>query len=432
MSNSEHIVVGAGTEATRVAATLIAAGQSVSLVRVGASLPAELACTGRASWRQVTAGQDLAEKVLGPTTVRAGTPRGVLVGGTTQTLPLSPFSFSRILPTGHRRQAARSWLRARARNALAVVVGGGQEERTYRDWVVRRMGAPAYDMLYSDYAERRWGREGDDISASTARVAHSPALAAPRVCPVDARDHTVARADALVAAHGGQVLEVDAVRLEVGRRAVTKLTADGSSLEVGNRTVWAVASPGVVAAWLGDACPAAAQHLAHGLDTAPGVRVRLSGAVRDVPDEIHILDPAPCWRFVRAPDDPTAWLVSATGSVSVSLVEDIRDFAVQNGLVDAAGSVVSQGSMPGGMPVWGPVHHARLRTVLDTYAGLGIRLTGSAGTLTDLDPTELVAHVGVLLQGEHANLQEAWRQVAAPPTLVEDLGARITHFFADA
>jgi hypothetical protein len=51
--------------------------------------------------------------------------------------------------------------------------------------------------------------------------------------------------------------------------------------------------------------------------------------------------------------------------------------------------------------------------------------------LTPLDPTSLVLHVQKLLEEGVGGLQEAWRTIAAPPTRVEDLDARFTHFFAD-
>ncbi len=432
MTAAEHIVVGSGNEATVVAATLIAAGHRVSLIRTGAPLPTELACVHRSTWQRLDTPSALATQVLGPTQPATSPRAGLLVAGGTHTLPLSPLAVGRILPTGHRRLAARSWIRARARNALAVVVGGGQEERTYRDWVVRRMGSPAYDALYADYAERRWGRTGEDISASMARVAHSPALATERVVPSDHRDHETARAQALLSAHGGLVFDADQIRFTVDGRSLVQIDLGAEVVDVRNRSVWAVTSPAVVADWLGEACPAAAQHLAAGLASIPSLRVRLSGARSGLPDEIHVLDPAPCWRFVRAPDDPEAWLVSATGPLSASAVDDIRDFAIQTNLVGDQSEVTAAAEVPGGVPVWGPVDHARLRTVLDTFASLGIRLSGSAGTLTCLDPTALVAHVEALLDAGPPELQEAWRMVAAPPTLVEDLGARITHFFADA
>jgi hypothetical protein len=313
-----------------------------------------------------------------------------------------------------------------------VVVGGGQEERTYRDWVVRRMGTPAYEVLYADYAERRWGRSGKDISASMARVAHSPALATERVAPADVRDHETTRAEALVSAHGGRVHNATSVRFVVEGRKLARIElGEEEVVDVKDRTVWAVTSPAVVADWLGASCPASARHLAAGLASNPSLRVRLSSARVDSPDEVHVLDPAPCWRFVRAPDDPSAWLVSATGAPSSALLEDIRDFAKQTNMVGSDSEIVSSAQVPGGVPVWGPVDHARLRTVLDTYSTLGIRLSGSAGTLTALDPTSLVAHVEALMDAGPAELQEAWRMIAAPPTLVEDLDARITHFFAD-
>ena len=50
--------------------------------------------------------------------------------------------------------ASRVWgssLERRVRNALVPLTGEGQEERTYRQWVERRMGHGAYEHVYADY-----------------------------------------------------------------------------------------------------------------------------------------------------------------------------------------------------------------------------------------------------------------------------------------
>jgi len=430
MSHGAHLVVGPGHEAGMVAATLAATGATVTLVRTAPGLPPELACARGATWRAEPEHAAIGARVHGPTTPATSVAVGVFVAGAPRVLPLEPWTMGAILPTGHRRSAARSWLRARARNALSVVVGGGQEERTYRDWVVRRMGAPAYDLLYADYAERRWGRQGDHLSASLARVAHSPALATSRVQPTDVRDHGAERTEALLSTLGVEVHASEVRRFHIqGKRIGTVELAD-TFLDTTDHTVWSTLSPAQTADCLGADCPPTARHLAASLGSLAAGRVRLSHARSGIGDELHILDPAPCWRFVRAPDAPDHWLVSFTGSPSSATLEDIRDFAVQGGLVDSGSRIVASGALPGGEPVWGPVDHARLRTVLDTWRPLGLHSTGSAGTLTPLDPTSLVAHVQHLLKEGAGGLQEAWRTIAAPPTRVDDLGARITHFFA--
>ena len=55
---------------------------------------------------------------------------------------------------------------------MAEVVGGGMEERSHKDWVVRRMGEPAWRHLYRSYAERRWGLPSEQLSVSLARMYH--------------------------------------------------------------------------------------------------------------------------------------------------------------------------------------------------------------------------------------------------------------------
>ena len=430
MANAAHVVVGPGHEPTLVAATLAATGVSVTLVRTAPDLPPPLRCVERSTWRKPASTGDLGARVYGPTRPAEASASGLFVSGSTHILPLEPFLLGRILPSGHRRTTARSFVRARARNALATVVGGGQEERTYRDWVVRRMGAPAYELLYADYAERRWGRAGEDLSASLARAAHSPALATERVVPADPRDHGAARAEALLSTLDVTVIESGVRRMHVEGKQIASLELEDTFLDTTDSTIWSTWSPARIAKALGPDCPPSARHFAPGLRNQAATRIRLSGASHDVPDEVHVLDPAPCWRLVRAPDDPDHWLVSAAGVLSSATVEDVRDFAVQAGLAAASSTVVAAAELPGGAPVWGPVDHARLRAVFEAWRPLGLRTTGSAGTLTPLDPTDLVAHVEKLLAEGMGALQEAWRTVAGPPTRVDDLDARLTHFFA--
>ena len=430
MSIGAHIVVGPGREATQVAATLAALGATVTLVRTAPCLPEGLSCEASPTWKQAPAGSSVAAQVIGPTRPAEPTRVGIFAGGGARTLPLEPWSLASVLPGGQRRQAARSWVRARARNSLAVVVGGGQEERTYRDWVVRRMGEPTYAALYADYAERRWGRPGEQLSSSVARMAHSPELRTTRVRPEDVRDHGPQRAESLLSACGVRVLECAVQSLEVEGGSIARIVTADDTLPVGEARLWTTLAPAALAELLGAGCPASVAHLAPLLEGHPTVRTRLSHARPGLPDDLHVLDPAPCWRFVRAPDDPTAWILSSTGPHVPSELEDVRDFAVQAGLVGPSAAVIASASVPGGVPAWGPVDHARLRTVLSAWQGLGISATGSGGTLTPLDPTELVAHVEALAAGSSADLQEAWRSIAAPPTRVDDLGAQVTHFFA--
>jgi len=424
MTTHTQIIVGAGAEVVRLAAALVHKDLPVQVCRTAPSLPDTLACRERRGWRASRSGSS--EAVLGPLRPAAEAKVGVVARDAIHPLPLQPWQVSGLLQPGERRTAARSWLRARARNGLAVVVGGGQEERTYIDWVVRRMGRSAYDALYADYAVRRWGRSGAELSASVARATHGALEAGPLVEPVD---HGAARALELIARAGVEVVDAPDARLVVSGGRVTGVEGGGGLRWTGN--VWTTLTPDQVGIRLGEDCPSAARHLAAGLASEPAWRVRLSGARAEGPDELHVLDPAPCWRYVRAPDDADCWMVSVTGGApSVALAEDIRDHARQLGLVSDSAKVVDMGGLPGGVPTWGPSDNARLRTILEVWQKLGIRATGRGGTYAELDPTEVLAHVDTLCKEGEPDLLDAWRVHVAPTAREEDLDARITRFFA--
>ena len=432
MTTQTQLVLGAGADAIRVAASLLRQqpDQRLRVCLTAPALPDALACVERTSWRASDSAQLAA--VVGPVQpvpdARAEDEAvGIVAQGAAHRLPLQPWTVGQLLQRGERRQAARSWLRARARNGLSVVVGGGQEERSYLDWVVRRMGRPAFESLYADYAARRWGRPGDVLAASVARQAHGGQHDGGRVRPVAPDDHGVSRAQGLLDAAGVEVVACSSARVRIENGRAVGIDGDNGLSWSGR--LFTTLAPSELAVRLGEACPPTAHHLAASLAPEPCWRLRLSGAVAGVPDELHILDPAPCWRYVRAPDAPGDWLVSVTGSSPTeALAEDIRDHARQLGLVGDDARVLSTGAVPGGLPVWGPSDNARLRTVLEVWQKLGIQAVGRGGAHADLDPTQVLAHLQSVVDG--ADLLEAWRIHVAPPARAEDLDARITRFVA--
>lgn len=429
------VVVGGGADAARVAAAVAATGRPVVWVDTSTeessahdgSLPMDTPSWSERGARPSDPSRAAVEAVLGP--LRAAPPHstGLIARGSLHALPVAPWSVAGFFESGSRRTAARSWLRARARNGLASVVGGGQEERTYADWVVRRMGQPAYDALYADYAVRRWGRGGQDLAASLARMAHGPGGRVGRVVPTAS----------LGVPSAERLRELRVMRqsravtgLEVSEGKVTAVhLANATSLPVLGG-FYTTADPATVGGWLGRACPEAARHLAAGLASAPAWRVVLSHASGGVPAEIHVADPAPVWRFVRGPDGDQV-VASITGSLEPSTPADVRDYAVQHGVCDAACTSAEPVRWEGGQPAWGPVDFARLRPVLECWQALGIRAVGRGGTFAPIDPPAVVAHATSLTE-ERFDLIEAHRQWVVPPAKADDLGARITRFVAEA
>ncbi len=425
MSN-RVVVVGAGADAVRVAAVLALVGRPVTLVLAEPPVASDLACRDRTSWRAARADTSLVDAVLGPTVAARPVECAVIGDRAVQSLPLSRWAVRKLIPEAERKVAARDWARARARNALAVVVGGGQEERTYADWVSRRMGYVALHRMYADYALRRWGRAPDALAASVARMAHGVGKNDVRVSPAAPTGFGVQVAqDALQKAGCERVQGVPRRFVVRQGRVVSVDFADGGSVPVTGE-LWCTFPPQEIARLLAEDCPGEVRHIAEAVASVPAHRIRLSGAVAGA-DEVHGLDPAPAWRWIRSPDDPSSWLVSVTGGACDNdLTEDVLDYSRQVGLVDQTGKVVSCASVPGGVPSTGPVDLARMRTIVEGLSPLGIRVAGPAGLGAELDAPEVVAHATALATG--AAPLEAWRRHACPPAAEDDLEAHITSF----
>ncbi len=423
----QQVVIGSGPDGLRVAALLAARGDRVTLLQQGPG-PSGLARPeipeGDGRWRLRTqagragAGGGLIE-VAAPTL-------GVARDGRVHALPLAPRTVGQLLPDHGRRDAARSWLRARGRNAMAELLGGGQEERTHRDWVVRRMGAPAWSYLYADYAARRWGLPSDELGVSLARTRHFVEDAGPFSAP---GPDALAAAAARVADVRSDCRIAD-VRLQDGRVAAVGL-ADGAVVPVDGR-LWVDDTPVRVTTWLGDAAPEGLHNDATRLAHADARRVVVAGLRADLPDVVHLLDDgATGWRVVSlgggrgvvdvtlpigGPPPPDAALAAAAaGACRASGLGDAR---VDGGVE----------SLRAYVPVWQVTTHAVLREVLGPLDGLGIVLCGRRGAVAALDPGEALDHAGALASGPPPDQREVQRQLVLPPVRLDDLGARITRF----
>ena len=170
------MVIGAGADATRAAACLAATGQAVLLLQGcetahGLSHPSLPEGAGHI---RVPGGmQGAIESVTSP-----------LIAKTGSTCGRRPRTSGRA-PNGYQRCSQALWLgcapgcgaavfERRVRNALVPLTGEGMEERTYRQWVERRMGSGAYRHVYADYAARRWGLPGERLAVGLARLHHNP------------------------------------------------------------------------------------------------------------------------------------------------------------------------------------------------------------------------------------------------------------------
>ena len=172
-----RLVIGAGADATRAAACLAATGQAVLLLRgcdsaCGLSHPTLPEGTGQI---RVPGGmQSTIESVTGPL-ISKDTIRRVVAARGHRTAPDGIEDVPRLFGADALPGVGQQFLERRVRNALVPLTGEGQEERTYRQWVERRMGHGAYsEHVYADYACAAGGCQESRLAVGLARLHHNP------------------------------------------------------------------------------------------------------------------------------------------------------------------------------------------------------------------------------------------------------------------
>lgn len=383
----DFIVVGSGVGAVVTAQTLRGHGKSV--VRIGAALDGGARFVGT-GWcpEPPPAGFDAA-----PAPSRA-----LLLRGQMLPLPLSSANLGKLIPAAQLARAGVALGRARAASAVAAFVGGGREERSYRDWVRYRFGNPVYEAVFAPYASARFG-DPESVICGVARVVHgeaaptgsrpSPALWTELQAPVDAVV-TALREDCVSTETGdyhGQVV-VDLAPLDVLR-------------------LW---SPGADSVLAIDAGRLRARH---------GVEVMLRGNLPDGINEVHVVG-APFFRAVQHADGWVALHLAVDMGApewtenDASLARQLAQVAAEVGLsgLSADGAVVRR--FPLHHPLWAISHLTRLRTWTEALVEGGIEPVGRVGLVSPMSPAAIAAYAeDRLIHG--ASLRDCIRHHVEPP-----------------
>ncbi len=434
---AKRIVIGIGPDALRAAAVLASGGHQVTLLTEastpsGRALPSLPQGTGRL--RVQAEARALAEQVLGPLADFPDVARAIAFGGKIHRLPLSPATVPTLFPAAKVPEAAKTWFQARFRNATRQLVGSGSEERSYKDWVVRRMGLAAYQSLYASYGERRWGLPGDELSVSVARQFHGQGdVSALMVAGGEAS--ALEQAERLILSHGGEIRTgVSVSGLKVSGGKVVGLILSEGVLDV-EGPLWVARTPAMVVRWLGDEADSTMRVDAGTLNTRQMLQVSMQGDVGSLPSEVHVLDAgAPFFRVVRPPGTKDLVVFHALhpadqGTPPNKLVSDRFVASARTlGIGELAAETIQVETLPEQVPVWGRVCHARLRRLLLRYRELGVVLVGRTGMFAPIDPAEEIAVATLYRDEENPDQREVHRAHTDPPVLLDDLSAHITRF----
>jgi len=376
-----RIVVGAGPDALDAAAELAATGAAVTLVLEPGS-------------PRVDATESVAT-------------RGVVLDGRVASLPMRKRDLVRLL--GDRAPTVLAdYARARLARRRRQLAGVGIEERTYEDWVRRRMGAAAHDLLYAAYAERRFGAPTSELSVSVARLHHGAPPNPAHLDPADTR--------------GVEIRSASVRRLAVEDGRVRRIDLDDGSIDCDG--LWIARSPATIARWLGDALDPALRVDANKLVADTAVRVVLAG---DLPlDEVHVLDRDAPFFLVRRKDAGAAFHVRAHGPFDpTAMIDTVSVAAARLGSFDTHDARVE--IVVDAEPRWSTGTHARLRRVLAAWSSLGIAGVGRSGTMSLVDRATRIAFARALARNE-ADQRELHRRLLDPPVRADDLGASLLRF----
>ncbi len=395
----DFIVVGEGTGALVTTATLRRHGKSV--IRVGAPFPLPDRPVG-SGW--------CAEPP--PTGFDAAGPpaRGLLVRGTVLPLPLTRGGLARLLPVSALGRAGVALARARASAAIAAFVGGGREERTYKDWVEYRFGEPLYEAIFAPYARARFGPP-ESLLCGVARVVHGQVATAGSAVPARIFHDAGPTESAMVTA-----IREGCVTTEAG--------------ELHGAVVVDLPPDAVLRVWTGEHDATLDVEAAH-LEARHGVEVFLTGRLPGGIAELHVID-APFFRAVAVGDQVSLHLAVEPGAPEWCdedsvLAERLVSAATACGLpgLTAAGAQVRR--LARHNPVWRTSHLTRLRTWTDALVDGGIEPVGRLGLVAPMSPAAIASYAeDRLIHG--ATLRDCIRAHVEPPPRDAEARPRLSAF----
>ncbi|MCB9745932.1 MAG: hypothetical protein H6740_25380 [Alphaproteobacteria bacterium] len=430
----KSMVLGGGPSALRAAARVEGAGW---LVPPGERRRAPQLPEDRGVAEASPQGLELLRAAYGAAPRVDRLDQGLWLNGRAHTLPLRRRSLLEVFPPELAPGALRGWLRARGKAELRKIIGGGLEQRCYRDWAVQRFGEGVYQHLYASYGAARFG-DPTQVNISAARLAHSLGPRHPLVSLGGGPEAGWQRLEQAAAAP----VEAPIRSVEIADKRVSAVITEDTRFEI-EGPLWCAVSPARLAGWLGSWIPVELRTSMLRLRSRHRVQVALRrvGGGAELPAELHVADPAPFFRVSRPGALPGASGLDGVLIVHLSLsAEDPRWSGSDAALIDELVAAFEQLGLPrveaqGAVvdriaeydPEWlGPWHPFHVR-INDALAKLGIQLVGRAGMHRHVDASQELELVDALLQAPRKAHEHA-RVLLDPPVKLDDQQASFTRF----
>ncbi|MCB9742992.1 MAG: hypothetical protein H6741_02615 [Alphaproteobacteria bacterium] len=428
------VVLGSGPSALRAAARIEGALRirPAGEARVAPELPED-----RGIAEASPAGLEAMRSAYGAAPPADDFDMGLWINGRAFSLPFRRRQLLEVFPPEKAPGALRGWARARGRAELRKIIGGGLEQRSYRDWSEQRFGPGVYAHLHRSYGQARFG-DPEQVNISAARQHFSMGPRHPLVGLGGSPEAGWRRLEAAA----GAAQDAHITGLEVGDKGVSAVITEEGRVEI-EGPLWCAVSPARLAGWLGSWIPVELRTTLLRLRSRHRVQVALRrvGGGAALPAELHVADPAPFFRVSDPERLPGAAALEGLLIAHLSLSEqDPLWRGSEAALVDAVVASFEQLGLPrveaqGARvdrlweydPEWlGPWHPFHVR-ITDALAKLNVRLVGRAGMHRFIDAAQELELVDALLQSPKKAHEHA-RVLLDPPVTLDDQQASFTRF----
>ena len=329
--------------------------------------------------------------------------RSIYNHGERFSLPIKPWLLPRLVPDGALKNTGKQWLEAKTRSISSVIMGGGREERSYFDWVSRRMGEEVYRHIYSAYIYKRFGSSGAELSAGLARVLHFGSSGKKQIvygAPKNSEQVT-----------WGCTFE----RFSIERNRITSVVINSEQHNVEGRLYIALPVTRILALLpnVPKSIEVDAHHLRYqdqGMFLVEGENERAAA--------IHYLDKDHPWivRYCLPSGDSLIWF------------DPEQEREAQEELERVGLTIKSRWIRSSWVPVWGKQSHFRYRRVAAFLESLGITLVGKRALYSQKSMPETIV---LRLQHRDLEISEFLRLHIDPPVRQEDLNASLLEWIVD-
>ena len=325
--------------------------------------------------------------------------QGIYTKGHHFALPLKTRDLAFLLPEGKKLAVTKEWVQAKTRSLSSVILGGGREERSYEDWVVRRMGKEGYQNLYAPYISKRFSSDGSSLSAGLARILHFSSGTPSRFIV----QHTLAR-------DASWNQEVQEILLK--EEKVYSLRINDRVVPIEGKLKVAYSIPQVL-----DILPDAPMSIrvdAKYIRYTDKKTCLIEGDFSSFTNQTYFLDAHDPLISMQKISQKMAW------------VEVCHGVDISARLQQLSAKVLSTSHKRDWTPIWGSQSHFRYRRIACYLESLGIELVGRRALFSHKSNYELAE----LDLQRNESLSEYLRLQIEPPIRQDDLGASLKKLFA--